>query len=274
MSMPTTTAEALIIRALLGALVAGVVAALARRAGSLSASGQWGAFVIGTIAAMAGWAWAGLLIGYFVVSSALTRLGAARKAARTASVLPDAHARSATQVFANGGVFALLAVLGTVLGRPELHVMAGAALAAAASDTWATEFGTLWGGQPRDLLTFAAVEPGMSGGVTLVGFAGSVLGALAVGAAASRIVGDFPPWIAGTAAFTAYGVAGSLTDSVLGGTLQSKRWCEQCRTWTERRVHTCLYRTQHRRGVRWMTNDTVNLLATAAGALVAGAWLR
>ena len=58
-------------------------------------------------------------------------------------------------------------------------------------------------------------------------------------------------------------------DSLLGATLQSKRWCEQCKRWTERRVHTCQYRTRHARGVRWMTNDTVNLLATACGALAA-----
>ena len=70
-------------------------------------------------------------------------------------------------------------------------------------------------------------------------------------------------------AVLAAGIAGSLGDSVLGATLQSKRWCEQCRTWTERRVHTCHYRTQHASGLRWMNNDTVNLFATAIGAAVA-----
>ena len=65
------------------------------------------------------------------------------------------------------------------------------------------------------------------------------------------------------------GLAGSVGDSLLRAGLQSKRWCEPCRTWTERRVHTCKYRTQHARGLRWMTNDTVNFLATAIGALVA-----
>ena len=80
-----------------------------------------------------------------------------------------------------------------------------------------------------------------------------------------------PGGVAADAAFAVglAGLVGSAADSLLGATLQSKRWCEQCKRWTERRVHTCQYRTRHARGVRWMTNDTVNLLATACGALAA-----
>jgi len=264
----------LILRGLLGALLAGVIAGAAQRAGSLTPRGQWAAFVVGTLAAVAGWGWALLLIGYFVVSSALTRVGAATKASRTASVLPDAQARNAAQVGANGGLFTALALLGTLGEQPLLHVAAVGALAAAAADTWATEIGTLWGGMPRHLLTFAAVEPGMSGGVTLAGAAASVVAAalVALPGVALTTPASMPltaSAIGAVGALTTAGVLGSLADSLLGAALQSKRWCEQCRTWTERRVHTCQYRTQHVRGLRWMTNDTVNLLATAVGALAA-----
>lgn len=230
--------------------------------------------MVGTLAAVAGWGWALLLIGYFLVSTALTRLGAAKKAARTHSVLPDAQARDAAQVGANGGAFALLAVLGTIGQHPLLHVAAVGALSAAAADTWATEAGTLWGGTPRSLLTFEHVEPGMSGGVTLTGTAASAVAAALVALAGLALTTPASPLAAvrgagSLGAWMAAGVLGSIADSVLGATVQSKRWCEQCRTWTERRVHTCQYRTQHARGLRWMTNDVVNLLATVVGALAA-----
>jgi uncharacterized protein (TIGR00297 family) len=230
------------------------------------------------MATAAGWPWAFLLISYFVASSALTRFGQAKKAERTASTLPDARGRDATQVVANGGVFAVAVLAGTFAAgtaspsstTPLAWQVAGlGALAAAAADTWATEIGTLFGGTPRMLLTGRPVPPGVSGGITLAGSGASVVAAALIALAAMLILPDVAvaPRVA-RAVFVA-GVAGSLLDSLLGATLQSKRWCERCRTWTERRVHTCQYRTQHARGLRWMTNDTVNFLATVGGALVA-----
>ena len=263
--------ETVIVHGLAGAVVAGIVAALARRAGSLTPGGQWAAFVMGTLVAVAGWPWGALLIGFFVASSALTRLGRERKAARTASVLPDASARNAVQVFANGGVFAALALAGALLAMPLLQAAALGALAAAAADTWATEAGTLWGGTPRSIVGFGRVDAGVSGGITPVGTLASIVAAWILGALSPYLL-DSVPMVA--RAVLAAGIVGSLADSVLGATLQSRRWCEQCRLWTERRVHTCQYRTQHARGVRWMTNDTVNLCATLAGALTAFLLLR
>lgn len=252
--------------------MAGTVAALARRAGSLTPSGQWAAFLTGTLVAAAGLRWAALLIAYFVASSALTRLGAPVKAARTASVLPATGARNALQVAANGGLFAVLMILGTAADAPPLVLAGLGALAAAAADTWATEVGTLWGGTPRSILTFAPMEPGSSGGITAIGTLASVVASLLVALAGAWLLAGATRGqdaAAILAAILAAGLAGSLGDSLLGATLQSKRWCEQCRTWTERRVHTCQYRTQHTRGVRWVTNDTVNFLATVVGALTA-----
>lgn len=249
--------------------MAGTVAALARRAGSLTSSGQWAAFVTGTLVAAAGLRWAALLIAFFVASSALTRLGQPVKAARTASVLPAASARNALQVAANGGLFALLMILGTALGSAPLLLAGLGALAAAAADTWATEVGTLWGGTPRSILSFTPMEPGSSGGITALGTVASVVASLLVALAGAWLLSGTAAWGRDAAATVAAGIAGSVGDSLLGATLQSKRWCEQCRTWTERRVHTCQYRTQHTRGVRWMTNDTVNFLATVVGALTA-----
>lgn len=255
-----------------------MIAGAARRAGSLSGSGQWAAFVVGTVATAAGWPWAALLIGYFVASSALTRFGQAKKAERTASTLPDARGRDAVQVFANGGLFAAAVLVGSFVGdvggdssaaRLAWQVAGLGALSAAAADTWATEIGTLWGGTPRLLLSGRPVPPGVSGGVTLAGSGASVVAAALIALAAMGIQRETSVAVPVARAVFLGGVAGSLFDSLLGATLQSKRWCERCRTWTERRVHTCQYRTQHARGLRWMTNDAVNFLATVSGALVA-----
>ena len=262
-----TIPDALIVRALLGALAAGGVAIAGLRAGSLSLRGHWAAFALGTLVVTAGWTWGALFIAYFVTTSLLSQLGRARKETRTESMLPAQRARNALQVGANGGVFAALVLLGEVTGDARLSVAGLGALAAAAADTWATEIGTLSGGAPRSILTGRVVPPGTSGGITAIGSAASVLAAALVALAAHASVTLGEEGAASPAmAVLIGGIGGSLGDSLFGAALQSKRWCEQCRTWTERKVHTCQYRTRHAAGLRWMTNDTVNLLATVLGA--------
>ncbi len=242
---------------------------MARRAGSLSRSGAFAAAVVGAASSAAGWGWAALLVGWFAASSALTRLGAATKAARTAATLPANGPRSAIQVWANGGVFAVAAVLATMLDEPLWGVAAVGALAAAAADTWATEIGTLLGGVPRSIVTGRAVEPGLSGGITLHGTLGGAAGAAAVAVPGTFLVGgEFSMlW-----PLVAAGMLGGVGDSLLGATLQAKRYCPRCARWTERATHDCGVATEPGRGWPWMTNDTVNLLATLIGA-AAAAWL-
>lgn len=248
------------------ALAAGV-ALLALRARALSRSGAAAAMVVGTLAAAAGWRWAALLIVFFLSSSALSRWRADAKARRTAGIVEKGGRRDAWQVLANGGVFAVAALGQLALPHATGWWLAGAgALAAAAGDTWATEIGTLEGGTPRSLLTWRPLPVGASGGVTLVGTLGGVAGALliallaAVGTAASRPV---------ALAVLAGGVAGTLADSLLGATGQARRWCPRCQVLTEQSVHVCGTPTRHAGGLRWMTNDVVNLLATVVGAAVA-----
>lgn len=240
----------------------------AGRAGSLARSGRWAAVLVGTAATMAGWGWAALLVWWFVTASALTRLGREIKRHRTHGVLAPSSARTAMQVGANGALFALCAFVGERTGVPWVSMMALGALAAAAADTWATEVGTLWGGTPRVLFGGGTVPPGMSGGVTRVGLLASVAGAMAVAAPGAWLVPSVP-WRTVAATVATAGVLGGLVDSALGATVQTRRHCSTCDRLTEREVHDCGTRTTHARGLRWMTNDTVNLLATVAGALLA-----
>ena len=241
------------------------------------------ATLVGGIAVAAGWAWAALLVLWFAASSALTRLGHRQKSARTAGALAPSSARTATQVLANGAVFALCALAATISGDARYAAAALGALAAAAADTWATEIGLLWGGVPRRIIDGERIEPGMSGGVTVAGLLASVAGALAVAGAATLLFGIIRT-VAGTpieglrvaltlVTITTAGVLGGLADSILGALVQARRWCASCERWTERAVHDCGAPTAHRRGWRWMTNDSVNLLTTLVGAGAAVALL-
>lgn len=257
----------MIIRALAGATIAGAIAAVARKTRTLSESGQWAAFVTGTVAAAAGWWWALTLIAFFVTSVALTKWRRADKLRLTEGSLPRTTERNAAQVFANGGLFVLLAFGAAQGTRERLAFAALGALAAASSDTWSTEIGTLFGGTPRLITTGAPVQPGMSGGVSAAGFGGAVAGALFIALFGAFSIPQHHKQIAMAAA--AGGFGGGLVDSIVGATLQSKRFCERCHHWTERRVHACGYRTRHARGVQWMSNDAVNLCGTVAGAAIA-----
>jgi uncharacterized protein (TIGR00297 family) len=241
------------------------VRGLARRTRSLSPGGAVTATLVGGVAIAAGWSWGALLIIYFVASTALSRVGRAEKERRTASILAKGGERDAIQVLANGAIFAGAAL--AMIVRPDVHWLAlgAGSLAASAADTWATEVGTLRGGEPRSILTWRKVPPGTSGAVSMLGTMAAVSGAAFIGAAAIGI--GWPPYIAGYV--LAGGIAGSLIDSMLGATMQARRWCDACTRETERAVHDCGSATRPLRGLGWLDNDVVNFLSNAAGGLLA-----
>ena len=242
---------------LLAALVAGSAAGLAWRARGLTGRGALGAALIGSaLLGALGPAGLALLAAFFVPSTLLSRL-------LPPSVPGDAKGdrRDAVQVLANGAAAAAGGLL--ELRVPGLGLWSAAtALAAASADTWATTVGVWSRRVPRCILDGAPVEPGSSGGVTLPGTAGGVLGALAVGATAAA-------WGGAPLGLTAagLGVAWMLGDSLLGAGVQARFHCPACGTATERSVHRCGTAAVHTGGWRWLSNDGVNLLATLGAAL-------
>jgi uncharacterized protein (TIGR00297 family) len=255
-----------LLRATIGLLAAIAVALAARSAGSLSGTGALAAVLVGTAAVTTGWRWGALLILYFVASSALSHVGRPEKERRTRGMVAKGGARDAIQVLANGGIFAVCALLVPLAGTHarELAAAAAGALAAAAADTWATELGVLFGGTPRTLAGLRPVPPGTSGAVSVAGSAGMVAGALAI-ALAARALGLTDA----VAIVTVAGCAGALADTLLGATVQERRWCAACNLATERRVHDCGSPTLRAGGMAVLDNDAVNLLATAVGAALA-----
>jgi uncharacterized protein (TIGR00297 family) len=219
---------------------------------------------VGTLAVAAGWSWGFLLISFFASASALTKLGERKKAEVVGQVVEHGGERNARQVLANGGVFALSALGYLAFPSPFWYAAGIGALAASTADTWSTEIGTHFGGEPISLTSGRRVPPGTSGGVTLVGTVAGAVGALFI-----ALGGALANWPVPFTAAVLGGMAGALADSLLGATLQSRRWCEVCSKSTERLVHSCGTPTRHAGGVTGFDNDAVNAVCSGVGALVA-----
>ncbi|HMI54580.1 MAG TPA: DUF92 domain-containing protein [Gemmatimonadaceae bacterium] len=251
-------------RAVIGAVLSVLVALAARRTRTLSTSGAIAAALVGTTAIAAGWSWGLLLLSFFVSTTALSKLGERQKTERVRSVVEKGLERDAGQVLANGGMLGAAALGYLVFPSPVWYAMGAGALAASTADTWATEVGTFLGGEPISIISGNRVPPGTSGGVTLVGTAATVAGASFIAAGAT-----LANWPVQFAAVALGGMAGALTDSLLGGTLQTRRWCELCARETERLVHDCGTATRHAAGLDKFDNDAVNAVCSGVGALVA-----
>ena len=255
---------------LLAAALALLIAAAAHRAGSLRTSGAVAATFVGTLAFAASPRWGGFLVAWFVTTSALSRLGATRKARHVGAVVAKGGRRDAWQVLANGGLFAVGVAASVVLPDPTARVTAAvaavAALAAAGADTWATEVGTWARATAWSLRTGTRVPAGTSGAIT---WPGSI--ALCVGAASWTALGGLLGLIPPTAWATATGgaLAGAWADTLVGAWAQARRRCPTCGEDTERPVHSCGTATVHAGGLRLLGNDAVNAIATFVAALVA-----
>jgi uncharacterized protein (TIGR00297 family) len=171
------------------------------------------------------------------------------------------NTRDTMQVLANGGAAALGALVAP--GGSALWCVT-ASLAAAAADTWATSVGGWSRSAPRHVLSWRPVRPGTSGGITWLGTLGAAAGALSVGGTTALFARD--PALGAWA--TTIGVAGMLLDSVLGAALQGRFHCDRCDQDTERARHRCGAPSRHVGGIRWLTNDGVNALATGLAALL------
>jgi uncharacterized protein (TIGR00297 family) len=251
-------------RAAAGALIAAAIAIAAWRAGSLTRSGAIAAALVGTLAIAAGWSWGALLITYFISSSLLTRVGAAAKARRCGGIVEKGGARDATQVLANGALFAIAATL-QILRPSAIWLASGAgALAASAADTWGTELGMLAGASPRLITSWRVVPTGTSGGVSVAGIVATAAGALFIAVAAWLL-----HWSTAVAiAAGVGGIAGAFVDSIGGALWQSRRRCPRCDSATERLLHDCGTRTERVGGLAWLDNDGINAACTVVGALV------
>lgn len=217
-----------------------LLAGLAYMARSVNLSGALAGWLVGSVIwAFLGWQGFLLLLAFFILGSAATKLGYQRKAeAKLAQ--EDGGRRGARHAFANAGVALVCAVLAATTPYPVLFALAfAAAFATAASDTAGSEIGQLYGRRAYLPTTFRPVPPGTDGAVSVEGTVAGILASLLLGALGAA-VGLFP-WV-GVAVVAVAAFVGTTLESILGATVES-------------------------RGL--LDNEAMNFLNTLVGALVA-----
>ena len=233
---------------LAGCVLATLVALLSFVLQWITLDAVWATILLGGLTlGLGGWPAAGLLFYFFVTGSLLSQSGDDASKDR-----PHAERRTGLQVWANGFWFAFFLSLWYILGNHIWWAAAAAAIATAAADTWATEFGSrfLWG---RTILINGggSVSPGTDGGISLIGTVAGLAAALITGLLALVFVPNMNPltgwYIAGA------GWIGCLADSWLGAVFQRSEMKEERPFEQPRRLD----------------NDAVNGLATLIGAVVA-----
>lgn len=276
----------ILLRLVIGFILAALIGIVAYRRGSLARSGVVGAVIVGTaIFGFGGWSWGLLLITFFVTSSLLSHYQENVKAS-LAEKFSKGSRRDLWQALANGGAGALIAAATLVVPRTEGYLMLAAfvgAMATVNADTWATELGVLNPRPPRLITTGKRVEIGTSGGVTLLGTLASLAGAALIGIAAviflfaeASITGQAMPVDAIFLPLPATlgGLGGSLFDSLLGATLQAMYYSEGRQKETEKRIDPDGTPNRHLRGLAWLDNDMVNFISSGVGAGIAALALR
>ncbi len=239
-------------------LAVGALAVMANRKRLLNASGAFAAFLLGTtIIVTTNLFWLLLLMSLLVLAGVATRAKYREKAARGTGEARGGVRRT-RNVLANGLVPTLIALfhgpLDDWLGVGAASLMFVGAVAAAAADTFASEFGGL---SDRTVLitTFKPVPPGTDGGISPAGQAAALLGGAIVALIGVVLLSlahsfDAPPPAPTVSAgavlvVTLGGFVGCQVDSLLGATLEVRGW---------------------------LTKEEVNFLGILAGSLVVAAW--
>jgi len=250
-----------------------LIAFLVFRLRFLSFSGTAAAWLLGsTVFGIGGLEWILPLAFFFITSSLLSKAGKSHKLMLHNDVYEKGDRRDFFQVFANGGIAMLMAVIHSFDPRPLWYFMYLASLGAATADTWATELGTFSRTDARHILSFNKVPRGRSGGISLPGTLGAFLAALSISLLGIFLLltrnGPDLPFALLVSSVTAAGFFGSIVDSIAGATIQGQYRCPHCGKETEKRIHCRTAETQLVRGYPKVNNDLVNLLCTASAALV------
>jgi uncharacterized protein (TIGR00297 family) len=256
---------------IIGLMLSALIGWLAYRRGSLTRSGWIGAVITGTLTfGFGGLAWGVALVVFFVTSSLLSRFRRREKEQLAGDKFEKGGRRDIWQVLANGGVGAFLALIAGLTGHPsELLALFCGVLATVTADTWATEVGVLSKQPPWLITNLRIVEPGTSGGVSLIGLLATLAGGLLIGIVLLICLGlqdnNWRFWL--IPAGIVGGLIGSLTDSLLGATVQAIYRGPHGET--EQRISRDGTATTLLRGLPWMNNDMVNFLSSLAGSVAA-----
>ena len=209
------------------------------------------------------------LLFFFIATAILGKISKRLRRVDVEKIHQKTGRRDMVQVFANGLMALLAALLFTYRQNPAYIIMFGAAVGEAASDSFASEVGILSKRPPVSILTGRPMDRGLSGAISALGLVAALMGALLVAIVVSS--GYFE---VGARAFRAASIItvaalfGCLLDSVLGITLQAHYWDEVTKRITEKPMINGRPLPLER-GVRWIDNDMVNFIANISSALLA-----
>lgn len=235
-------------------IVNGVLALLGYFARSVNFSGAIGGWVLGAILILgAGWPMYVALLAFFIIGTATTKLGYARKAKRGLAQEGGGR-RGFSHAFSNVGVAAICAIAVSRLGRINdqplewmtlAYLMGIASLATAAADTTASEIGQLIGRRAFLPLTLKRVEVGTEGAISIEGTVAGLVGGCVV-ALASVLAFQYGLGLEvgplAIALVTVSAFLGSYLESIAG-------------SWNRKRISP-------------VPNGVLNFFNTAAGALL------
>ena len=209
-----------------------------------------------------------VIVAYGIIFAVDLVIGA-RSEKITSSINLKSGARDITQVLANALAATLALVIGKIFNEPAGIVVYTAALTECLADSLASDVGVLSKKDPVDICRMKRIKRGMSGGVSLLGTFSALVGCLVMTALSILLFGFEIKYVI---AVTVIPMVGIVIDSVLGSLVQAKYVCSVCGKHTEKKLH-CSAHTRHTGGLKFINNDTVNILSNFLTAALAAIYL-
>ncbi|MGN1373492.1 MAG: DUF92 domain-containing protein [Candidatus Coproplasma sp.] len=176
------------------------------------------------------------------------------------TVVKKTHTKDCVQVFVNGAFPLLSLILFAITGNAVFKTVFLITMSASFVDSYGSDFGMLFKGRPYNIFKRKYTEAGVSGSVSAAGTLASLVGSLCFAALICVMTGQsfvfFPLYFVLI-------VIGTVVDTILGGLVQVKYTCPVCGQTTERLTH-CGRPTLYLEGCRFIDNDAVNFLSSAA----------